>query len=124
MRWPPQGIWIYVMNLTSGRPHRDPRWWLPPLLGAAALSSLFVIDFLFYCFGVMATDSCGPDHCPPGVTVPLTAAPVLYGAGIVLVLLSALPPWRPAMRTARIGLAAAGVTSAAIVIPVVLTIHR
>ncbi|MFF8784607.1 hypothetical protein [Streptomyces sp. NPDC015125] len=112
------------MNSNPGRPQRDPRWWLPPLLGVSVLFPLFFIDFFFYSFGVMATDSCGPDHCPSTVTVPLSAAPVLYGTGIVLVLLSALLPWRPAMRPARITLACAGGASAVVVVPVLLTIHR
>ncbi|MEU7640676.1 MULTISPECIES: hypothetical protein [unclassified Streptomyces] len=112
------------MNTLSVRPQRDPWWWLPPLLGAAALGSLFLVDFFFYSFSVMYTDSCGPDHCPASVTVPLSAAPVLYGAGILLVLLSALLPWRLTVRPTRIALAATGVASAAAVVPVLLVIHR
>ncbi|ANZ21115.1 membrane protein [Streptomyces noursei ATCC 11455] len=112
------------MNANPGGPQRDPRWWLPPLLGASALFPLFFVDFFFYSFSVMYTDSCGPDQCPTSVTMPLTAAPVLYGAGIVLVLLSALLPWWPVMRPARIALAATGVTSGAAVVPLLLTIHR
>ncbi|MGD3111167.1 hypothetical protein [Streptomyces sp. YGL11-2] len=93
-------------------------------MGASALFPLFFVDFFFYSFSVMYTDSCGPDNCPSSVTVPLTAAPVLYGTGIVLVLLSALLPWRPLMRPARITLAVTGVVSAAAVVPALLTIHR
>ncbi|GAA2679240.1 hypothetical protein [Streptomyces lunalinharesii] len=112
------------MNANSGRSKRDPQWWLPPLLGASALVPLFFVGFFLYSFSMMYTDSCGPDRCPVTVTVPLTAAPVLYGAGTVLVLLSALLPWWPVMRTARITLAVTGVASAAVVIPVLLTTHR
>ncbi|MFE6686396.1 hypothetical protein ACFVFQ_07930 [Streptomyces sp. NPDC057743] len=58
------------------------------------------------------------------MTVPLTAAPVLYGAGIVRVLLSALLPWRRTVRPARIALFATGVASAAAAIPLLLSTHR
>ncbi|MGW2632208.1 hypothetical protein ACWC2K_23115 [Streptomyces chattanoogensis] len=58
------------------------------------------------------------------MTLPLTAAPVLYEVGIVLAPLSALLPWRTAMEPARITLAVAGAVPSAAVAPVVLTIHR
>lgn len=86
-------------------PARSPNVWVAPVLAT-------VLSFFLTCFGMfaigfaaMATDSCGPDNCSSGITVPLSLmAYGLYAAPFVtpLALITAwLLAWRPRWTTAR-----------------------
>ncbi len=101
---------------------RDPQWWCPCAIAVSLIASLWIPGFFLYCFATMATDSCGPDHCPAGVTVPLLSAPYLYLAGAGLALLSGVFPWTLRWRAARRALASAGAVAAALVLPLLLTV--
>lgn len=70
----------------------------------------------------MATDSCGPDNCPAGVTVPLECAPFLYLAGAAPALLSFDFPWGLRRRTPRLVLAVAATALATSAVPLLLTV--
>ncbi|WP_418957868.1 hypothetical protein [Streptomyces tritici] len=91
---------------------RDAQAWTPSLaVGAVALAGFGLVQ-LVYGFSAMATDSCGPDHCPPGVAWPLTAMSLGYFGIFVLTPLAMLAalalPWRIRWRRARIVVASVG----------------
>ncbi|WP_406861811.1 hypothetical protein ABZO31_15525 [Streptomyces sp. HUAS MG47] len=91
---------------------RDRQAWTPSVAVGLVALALHVLVQLVYGFSVMATDGCGSDHCPPGVTGPLTAMSLGY-YGILtltpLALIVALAlPWRYRWRRVRILVACAG----------------
>ncbi|MFG3016076.1 hypothetical protein ACGFZB_37640 [Streptomyces cinerochromogenes] len=46
-----------------GTGERDPRGWVAPAIATALMVPLGLLALLFGGLSVMATDSCGPDHC-------------------------------------------------------------
>ncbi|MFJ2583793.1 hypothetical protein [Streptomyces sp. NPDC087538] len=86
-------------------PAHSPNAWVAPTIAT-------VLSFFLTCFGMfaigfaaMATDSCGPDDCSSGITVPLSlmgyglyAAPFITPLALVI---AWVLPWRPRWTTAR-----------------------
>ncbi|MCX5110317.1 hypothetical protein OOK13_17535 [Streptomyces sp. NBC_00378] len=86
-------------------PAHSPNAWVAPTIAT-------VLSFYLTCFGMfaigfaaMATDSCGPDDCSSGITVPLSlmgyglyAAPFITPLALVI---AWVLPWRPRWTTAR-----------------------
>ncbi|MFI0907938.1 hypothetical protein ACH4TE_31160 [Streptomyces sioyaensis] len=101
---------------------RDRGWWCPPLIAVSVIGTLWIPAFLLYGFARMATDSCGPDNCPAGVTVPLESAPFLHLAGAVLAVLSFAFPWALRRPTPRIVFAVAATALATSAVPLLLTV--
>ncbi|MFE1775815.1 hypothetical protein [Streptomyces sp. NPDC059008] len=101
---------------------RDPQWWCPAAIALSVIGLLWFPGFFLYCFATMATDSCGPDHCPAGITVPLVSAPWLYLTGAGLALLSGAFPWTLRWRTARLALASGGAAAAVSALPLLLAV--
>ncbi|MEU9498971.1 hypothetical protein [Streptomyces sp. NPDC048196] len=99
---------------------RDPWWWCPPLVAVGVIGGLFIPAFTLYAFATMATDSCGPDHCPASVTIPLISAPFLYLTGAGSALLSFAFPWTVRWRKARLSVAWVGTAASASVLPLLL----
>ncbi|MFE3940468.1 hypothetical protein ACFXPV_01075 [Streptomyces sp. NPDC059118] len=86
-------------------PARSPNAWVAP--GIATVFSFLLTGFGMFAIGfaAMATDSCGPDNCSSGITVPLgLMAYGLYAAPFLtpLALITAwVLPWRPRWTIAR-----------------------
>ncbi|MER5616750.1 hypothetical protein [Streptomyces sp. NPDC002215] len=86
-------------------PAHSPNAWVAPTIAT-------VLSFFLTCFGMfaigfaaMATDSCGPDDCSSGITVPLSlmgyglyATPFITPLALVI---AWVLPWRPRWTTAR-----------------------
>lgn len=100
----------------------DPWWWCPALIALLFIGALWLPGFTLLSFATMATDPCGPDHCPAGITVPLVSAPYLYLAGGVVALLSCAVPWTLRWRKVRFSLAWVGIATSASVIPLLLSV--
>ncbi|MCX4846258.1 hypothetical protein [Streptomyces sp. NBC_00893] len=95
-------------------PARSSNAWAAPTIAT-------VLSFFLTCFGMfaigfaaMATDSCGPDNCSSGITVPLSL--MAYGlyvtpfiTPLALVAAWVLAWWRPRWTTARLCAAAIAV---------------
>ncbi|MFG2329795.1 hypothetical protein ACGFMM_09215 [Streptomyces sp. NPDC048604] len=104
--------WAAQRRAPRGPEERDRQAWTPSLAVALVAVAVHVLVVLVYGFSTMATDGCGPDHCPAGVTGPLTAMSLAYYGIFTLtpsaVLVALALPWRYRWRRVRILVACAG----------------
>ncbi|HEY9366920.1 hypothetical protein [Streptomyces sp.] len=104
--------WAAQRRVPRAPGERDGQAWVPSVVvGLVAIAAHVVVQLIFG-LSVMATDSCGPDHCPPGVTGPLTAMSWAYYGIFTLTPAAALAalalPWRRRWQRTRILVAGVG----------------
>ncbi|MEU8525680.1 MULTISPECIES: hypothetical protein [Streptomyces] len=104
--------WAAQRKLPRRPEERDTTAWVPSVVvGLVAVAAHFFV-LLVYGFSAMASGSCGPDDCAPGVTVPLTVMSLAYYGIFVLTPLAMVAalalPWRVRWQRARLAVASMG----------------
>ncbi|MFF8732588.1 hypothetical protein ACF073_39920 [Streptomyces sp. NPDC015171] len=110
----------------AGKDERDPRAWVAPTVATALMVPLAPLALAFGGLSAMATDSCGPDHCPAALNTALACVYGLLYYGSVFsfgALLTAwLLPWRRRWSTARVWAAVAALLPPLSVVYLVCTL--
>ncbi|GGS99702.1 hypothetical protein GCM10010206_72990 [Streptomyces cinerochromogenes] len=109
-----------------GKGERDPRGWVAPAIATALMVPLGLLALLLGGLSAMATDSCGPDHCPAALDTALARIDGMTDIGGPLAgaaLFTAwLLPWTRRWSAPRVWLALGALVPPLAVLYLVLTL--